>query len=356
MKRIYFSLLVFVLLSFVACNGKKSEPDSGKPDSNNSENTTTDPDNGGTTDPQNGGSQGGTVLASVNNNFKALPFSVAYGKTVVFSQGNLQYNAANDAWRFAGKQWEFVGDKTEGNVYEDNVKSNNRSIDSDYNGWIDLFGWGTSGWNSGAKEYMPYACSSSDDDYYLGGSSYNSMTGSYAEADWGVHNAILNGGNAKGIWRTLTRDEWKYLLHDRNLAHGLVSTATVNGVRGIVVLPDSWAGAPSGLTLFTFVDIEGIVWNDGTLAYEAKNKVHDINVFTENEWALLEAEGAVFLPCAGRRKYTTIDLPNSMGCYWSSTADIEDEGYSGLISCQSSGVYTYSINSRSYGYSVRLVK
>ncbi len=66
------------------------------------------------------------------SHFVALPFSVSATKTITFSSGNLQYHAANKAWRFAPTQLDYVGD-------------DNANIADDYNGWIDLFGWGTGG-------------------------------------------------------------------------------------------------------------------------------------------------------------------------------------------------------------------
>ena len=54
-------------------------------------------------------------------------FSVSATKQVWFSQGNLQYQAYNgdggSTWRFAIKQYDFVGDATHGNVYEKDVKT-----------------------------------------------------------------------------------------------------------------------------------------------------------------------------------------------------------------------------------------
>ena len=57
-------------------------------------------------------------------------FSVSAAKQVTFSKGNLQYNPANKEWRFAPSQLDYVGDA-------------NTNISPIYNGWIDLFGWGT---------------------------------------------------------------------------------------------------------------------------------------------------------------------------------------------------------------------
>ena len=57
-------------------------------------------------------------------------FSVSATKAVTFSPGNLQYHPANDEWRFAPSQLDYIGD-------------DNANISETYNGWIDLFGWGT---------------------------------------------------------------------------------------------------------------------------------------------------------------------------------------------------------------------
>ena len=130
-------------------------------------------------------------------------FSISDDKQIYFSQGNLQYNAVQGThdcsdgttkegtWRFAEHQYDRIG-------------SQNSNISATYDGWIDLFGWGTSGWNSGANEYQPYSTSDVNGNYYPGGSYSNNLTGSYANADWGVYNAIFNGGNQAGMWRTLT--------------------------------------------------------------------------------------------------------------------------------------------------------
>ena len=121
-------------------------------------------------------------------------YKVSSNKSVYFSQGNLQFNAVQGkhatagkdtvkgTWRFAENQWDVVGDS-------------NKNIAEDYDGWIDLFGWGTSGWSNGAKEYQPWSKSETSSDYYPGDSKSNNLTGNYANADWGVYNAIYNGGN-----------------------------------------------------------------------------------------------------------------------------------------------------------------
>ena len=107
-------------------------------------------------------------------------FSVnSCGEQVYFSQGNLQYigSAATPYWKFADEQYDAL-------MYSNSTASTTADRD--------LFGWGTSGWNSGANAYQPWATSETNSDYYPGGSASNDLTGDYANADWGVDNKISN--------------------------------------------------------------------------------------------------------------------------------------------------------------------
>ena len=88
-------------------------------------------------------------------------FSVAANRQVRISRGNLQYQASTDTWRFAERQYEVMG-------------AANTQISPSNEGWIDCFGWGTSGWESGANAYQPWSVSIDDADYQPGGSWQNS--------------------------------------------------------------------------------------------------------------------------------------------------------------------------------------
>ena len=215
----------------------------------------------------------------------ALPglFSVSATQQVRFSQGNLQYQASTDTWRFAEHQYDYVG--------WDNI-----NISSTYSGWIDLFGWGTSGWNSGAVCYQPWSNSTSYSDYYPGGSPSASLTGAYAEADWGWHNAISNGGNAVHTWRTLSGSEWDYLLRIRTNANEKWATGTIDGTRGVILLPDSWT-LPEGCT-----------FNPGGIRRDDRPEIENWinNIYSLSQWAAMEAAGAVFLPAAGHRTNSSV--------------------------------------------------
>lgn len=238
-------------------------------------------------------------------------FSVSATKQVYFSQGNLQYQASTGTWRFAENQYDVIGD-------------DNKNISSTYEGWIDLFGWGTSGYNS----KYPYMTSTTRSDY---GDGSNDIAGT--NYDWGVCNAISNGGNKAGMWRTLTKDEWKYLYSTRTNASDLHGQATVNEQAGYILLPDGWS-TPSGLT------------------FTADPGDFTTNSYSAAEWSKMEAAGAVFLPCAGSRYSTDVDYVGSYGLYWSSTARSDASAYDFNFLSGSASVSSYS--GRGNGFTVRL--
>ena len=215
-------------------------------------------------------------------------FSISADKQIYFSQGNLQYQASTGTWRFAEQQYDMIG-------------ADNANASSTYNGWIDLFCWGTSGWNSGANAYQPYSTSTKYGDFYPGGNYNNNLTGDYANADWGVYNAISNGGNQAGLWRTLTNDEWEYLINSRTDAANKMGIAKVNNTNGLVLLPDDWT-IPIGME-----------FTSGAGDFSQNN-------YSAEDWTKMEENGAVFLPAAGYRYGTGMHDVSSYGQYWSSSS------------------------------------
>lgn len=240
-------------------------------------------------------------------------FSVSATKQVQFSQGNLQYQASTDTWRFA-----------ENHQYDALGKEANEQISATNTGWIDLFGWGTSGYN-GKK---PYEKSREGSDY---GDGRNDIAGT--KYDWGVYNKISNGGNEPGKWRTLTREEWEYILNDRTNAEKLRSQASVCGVNGYLLLPDGFK-CPDGIT------------------FTPQSENFSTNVYNEREWHSLEVAGAVFLPCAGYRNGSDVDYVGSYGNYWSSSAYVSN--YAGSVYFDSYYAYVDYYYYYGNGYSVRL--
>ena len=237
--------------------------------------------------------------------FVEKPFSVSAIKTVTFSSGNLQYHAANNEWRFAENQTDYIGDA-------------NSNISSSYNGWLDLFGWSTDATNFGVST-----------------STDNDDSGSFV--DWGTNKI---GNDAPNTWRTLTYNEWRYLLNNRPNASSLKGVAQVNDVNGLILLPDNWV-CPSDITFKSgFHSSHGV---DYYAAYQT---------FTAAEWSKLEAAGAVFLPASGGRGGSNVYLVQYNGCYWSATGN---DSYGDYLSVYSGAAYMLNCH-RDKGRSVRLVK
>lgn len=264
-------------------------------------------------------------------------FSVSANRTVRFAKGNLQYRASTDTWRLAEHQYDIVG-------------SDNSNISSSNSGWIDLFGWGTSGWNgSGATCYHPYDHSTIANDYC----SVSSLTGSYRNADWGYYNRNniegLNNthSNLAGIsdWRTLTYKEWDYILNTRTGAANKKGKACIDGqYYGLVLLPDNWT-LPSGLS-FT----SGMSGGWSAVA----------NNYSLIDWVRMEDAGAVFLPTAGYRYNTTVTCYTGqqpmIGYYWTATKSnaYYNRAYDLII--EGSGLTLSDNGYRECGEAVRLVR
>ena len=247
-------------------------------------------------------------------------FSLSSSKKVYFSQGNLQYQASTNTWRFADNQYDYIG-------------SENSNISSAYSGWIDLFGWGTSGYNHGANCYQPWSTSSSG--YYAYGNYYYNLYDQTGQADWG-YNPISNGGNQTNQWRTLTQPEWAYVFNTRTTTSGIrYAKANVNNVNGVILLPDDWSSSTYSLSNT----------NSGSASFSS-------NTLTTSQWSTLEQAGAVFLPAAGNRYGTSVDLVGSNGFYWSASCSDSYCAYYVFFIDASLGT---NDDGRYHGLSVRLV-
>ncbi|MBR1517104.1 MAG: hypothetical protein IJ620_03050 [Bacteroidales bacterium] len=273
-KRTFFSILCLSLAVIMAGCEKDDEKQNNTPEQNPQEEV--DPTSMSSTDVYTDGKLPGL-------------FSVAEGKQVYFSKGNLQYQASTSTWRFATEQYTYIG-------------ADNENIGANYTGWIDLFAWGTSGWQgSGAAGYMPYSFSTETEDFLIGGASNNDLVGEYANADWGVYNAISNGGNQAGMWRTLTAEEWTYIFAGRTNAANLRCIATVCNECGVVILPDNW--------------------NSREMRTIKPNGIFTENKFEGETWTKMQSNGAVFLPAAGYRTLKSPGVMKMNGLYWSVNAN-----------------------------------
>ena len=273
-----------------------------------------------------------------------------YGDQVYFSQGNLQYQASTNIWRFAEKQWDYVGDNNYGNVYENGEKCDNLLISSTYDGWIDLFGWATSGYDHGAVCYQPWSYVSGypNNNFNAYGNPGYNLYDQTGKADWG-YNAIFNGGCEEHLWRTLTADEWDYVVNTRNTTSGIryakaTITDDIDGfISGVVLLPDDW-----NESYFALVET-----NSQYAEYSS-------NYITPTEWENhLESKGAVFLPASGFRcGIYEINYVGWWGGYWSSSRD----SYSGYhitahaFSFVTEDLFATDSQEHETGLSVRLVK
>ncbi len=249
-------------------------------------------------------------------------FSVSDTRQVYFSQGNLQYKASTGTWRFAPHQYDIIGNA-------------NTHVSSTYNGWIDLFGWATSGYNHGAACYQPWSTSTNNGSYYAYGSLSGNLYDQTGQADWG-YNAISNGGNTTNTWRTPTKEEWDYMLNKRNTFSGIrFAKAQVNNVNGIILLPDNWSSDYYSLNST----------NVGNASYNR-------NIITLSVWdSKLESNGAVFLPVAGQRNYVSIEGLESQGAYWSASCSY----YGAYYVFYTNSYLDLSQKGREFGSSVRLI-
>ena len=264
----------------------------------------------------------------------AHSFSVAQSHKVMFSPGNLQYctigshttveGTASGTFRFAEHQYEYLGEA-------------NALVSDTNTEWIDLLTWGSSGWHVAPS-------SEKDGDYDI-----ESLCGSEAYADWGVYNAI--GNDAPGTWRTLTREEWDYLVNLRagSTVDGTDSAryaeATVCSVKGLILFPDQFE-RPNAIA-----PIVNINRNNFEISFNDNN-------YDAEQWALMEDAGAVFLPAAGFRGGKWLSTIGDGGSYWAATCNTDRQAYAllfinGLINASAECTYE---KDRGYGRSVRLVK
>lgn len=196
------------------------------------------------------------------------------GHQVRFSQGNLQYTTLGThagalgsnmpgTWRFAPEQYDYNGDST-------------NFSNSLYHGWIDLFFWGTA--NNPIDDY----------DYWDNEGVF---------VDWG-ENLVVNGGNLCNTWRTLTVDEWNYLVWGRNDASEKVGFGNIDGINGMFILPDNWQQP------------NNCVFNSGIEDWFYNN-------LSLSQWREMENAGAIFLAALPESDY------GFLGRYWSSSTYVE---------------------------------
>lgn len=215
----------------------------------------------------------------------------ASGKQVYFSKGNLQYQDKTGTFRFADHQYDCI---------PADADANKGSLGQE--AWMDLFYWGSSNIQVGKKTWNPASAIPS----YLNSSTMilgnlNIDTTNY---EWG-RNPIANGGNEANVWRTMTKQEWTYLLANHVYMFAEIKYSDGRTYHGLVLVPDDYKGT---------VKLPEI----GYVPYPDR-----YDKFTGDEWTQMEMGGCVLLPCEG---YIQLDksgaasiLTNRTGAYWTTT-------------------------------------
>ena len=245
-----------------------------------------------------GGDPDKKVEVKIVRGAKAAPvFSVSDSKKVILASGNLQYHPANNEWR--------IGEPL------DVRAEDNRNISPDYNGWIDLFGWGT----SGKIEGLPVTQWSND--VLLYSPNGENLSGDF---DWGSNNLKDERYGVEGPWRTLTQDEWEYLI-DRHLV----------------------GFAYYQYTYFMYIYPSKYFFTDGSTSI--LNNIKPCPEYTTDQWENLMREGCAIIPLGGYRveKDAIMSFTSSGGktiyvgsywtstCYWSISQSSETNKYAGEV-------------------------
>ena len=233
-------------------------------------------------------------------------FSVSDDKAVYFSQGMLQFCARtyyyhNREWRFADSDWDFA----------DNMGYTVSSVYNDFSSeWIDLFGYGTSGYDNGQTAYQPWATDDlSEEGTYPDNYPYLkcNLTGNM---DWG-YNAITNGGNTENSgWRTPSAAEWDYILNQRpgvRYAPARIPRSSNTYHGGYILFPDNWDTLTYKLSQNNYNNVDGLMKD---------------NTISQSDWnTYFKPKGAVFLVIYQTRttgQYGTISNTTN-ATYWTST-------------------------------------
>lgn len=207
-------------------------------------------------------------------------FSISPTKTVRFSRGNLRcaINGTDTVFFFHEHQYDIVG--------TDNLKSDKPVIclapNNTYNkqgvgilgDTIDLFGWSS----DAPTAHWGVDTATTSTNY----------TGNFR--DWGKK--IGDGVS----FRTLSREEWNYIISGRSYAASKWGLARITltdstWINGLILLPNTW-NCPEGIS-FNSNSFDQTCYTVDCFA--------NYNLFTLEQWELMEQAGAVFLPSAGIR-------------------------------------------------------
>ena len=205
-----------------------------------------------------------------------------------------------------------------------------------------------------------------------GNSNYPTYLGSNGASDVlysGCWDGLTISNNNETGWRVLSKDEWNYMLFERETTTGIESPrdnirfarVKVAGINGLLIFPDNsakaWKSAgEGGLGLNVPADYNGnlgttLTWDDPskTTVYSSSDLINMIN------------EGFAFLPAAGTYTSGTTFSANVLGYYWTTTGSAN----SGTRQCAwymqfqgngTTGTAALGAWSRGRGQSVRLAR
>ena len=136
-------------------------------------------------------------------------------------------------------------------------------------------------------------------------------------------------------------DEWAYVFDTRTTDSGIrFAVATVNGIGGVILLPDDWNPDYHSLN-----------------KTNTKSASFSSNTISSEVWASdFEAHGAVFLPTTGYRNVRAVVGASSYGRYWTSTSNESDVSDARALVFNGSAINTNGSINRYYGQAVRLVR
>ncbi len=217
---------------------------------------------------------GDTYNSLLSSNYA---FSVSPTKKVFFSKGNLYMTHC--WWGFHEIQWNrcfnYLTRNNNGVEWEDH----NAYQQYNHEGTFDLFSYGASG-----HVFAPWDRTNLSQN--IAGTPY----------DWGQYTGYDALNFDEGVWRTLTGDEWNYLLNQRQAGvydNGVwyrfkcTSIKLANNARvpGIVIFPDN-TNAFGGAYM---------------IAHSIMGSTGESNKITVDDWnTYMQPAGCVFLPQAGR--------------------------------------------------------
>ena len=210
---------------------------------------------------------------------------------------------------------------------------------------MDLFGWATAGVRNpdgvyGADEtqtaYYPWAYSTDNTVYGPSLGTLPALTSWMGQdcepyCEWG-RNSNLETWLGEG-WRTLSKEEWEYLLGS---AEDRFYKACVDGYNGLILFPDNYS-----------VDYD--IFDSSRI-----NAPSASFIYVDESISSITEDGLVFLPACGLREGVEVSEVDSMGAYWSSTpAEDSEDAYA--LSFDGDGL-TLERFGRGLGISVRLVR